>query len=174
VSHDGRFYDLTNVTIEPKPLTRPSLPIWIGGRTEHAWRRVGALGDGWLASGVTPLDVFQGRGAIRAHLEASGRSIEDDHYGVILTTYLAGSTEEALDRVATSGLRLRPDVPLESYAALGRARDILERIQEYLAAGASKFVLRLACREEEALDQLQRLAESVAVPVNTGSSAFNR
>jgi len=169
VTHHGRFYHCSDVTIEPKPAARGRMPIWIGGRTPHAWRRVADLGDGWLASGVTPLDVFEGRVAIRAHLEANGRTIEDDHYGVMLTAYLAGSAEEALDRVATVGMRRRPDVPLESYAALGTARDIHERLQEYLAAGASKFVLRLACREEEALDQLERLGEAVATPVNGGS-----
>lgn len=167
VTHHGRFYDLTDVTIRPKPAR--GLPIWIGGRTEAAWRRVADLGDGWLASGVTPLDVFEGRAAIRAHLEANGRTIEEDHYGVMLMAYLAGSTEEALDRLAVAGMRRRPDVPLESYAALGTARDIHERLREYRAAGANKFVLRLACREDEALDQLERLAEAVAAPLNSGS-----
>ena len=172
VTHHGRFYHLTNVTIRPKPVFKPYPPLWIGGRTEYAWSRVARQGDGWLVSSVTPGEVAQGIGAIKAQLRANGRHIEDDHYGVMLPTYLAGSREEALAKLQAGAGRNRPDVPLESYAALGTPEEIHGRLQEYLAAGASKFVLRLACSEEEAQEQLRRLGEAVAAPVNTGALAF--
>ena len=38
--------------MEPKPPQGGRLPIWIGGNSEAAYRRVGRLGDGWLASRV--------------------------------------------------------------------------------------------------------------------------
>ena len=34
VTHDGEFYQLWGVTIDPKPLQKPYPPIWIGGRTK--------------------------------------------------------------------------------------------------------------------------------------------
>src|SRR5262249_61556290 len=40
----------------PKPPQVRALPIWIGGNSEAALRRVGRLGDGWLASRVTDGD----------------------------------------------------------------------------------------------------------------------
>jgi probable F420-dependent oxidoreductase len=166
ITHHGRFYQLTNVTIRPQLAAPP--PIWIGGRTPLAWSRVARLGDGWLVSSVTPEEVAQGIAAIKAELPTHGRHIEDDHYGVLLGTYLSSSREEALTRAQGIAARLRPDVPVESYSALGTAADIRQRIQEYVASGASKFILRLACPEPEAHAQLQRLAEEVAVPFNTG------
>ena len=57
-----------------KPPQGPRLPIWIGGMSEPAWRRVGGLGDGWLASRVE--DAASARralDAIRRHAEAAGR-----------------------------------------------------------------------------------------------------
>lgn len=172
VTHHGRFYHLTNVTVQPKPLFKPYLPIWIGGRTSHAWSRVARLGDGWLASSVTPEEVAQGVRAIMAELKTLGRHIEEDHYGVLLPTYLSGSQQEALNRVQARVRRSRTDVPFTAYAALGNAEDIHRRLREYVAAGASKFVLSLACPEEEALEQLQRLAEAVAAPVNAGALRY--
>jgi alkanesulfonate monooxygenase SsuD/methylene tetrahydromethanopterin reductase-like flavin-dependent oxidoreductase (luciferase family) len=60
--------------MEPKPPQGARLPIWIGGNSEAAFRRVGRLGDGWLASRVT--DAAGARSAIErihAHAEAAGR-----------------------------------------------------------------------------------------------------
>ena len=157
VTHHGRYYHMSNVTIRPRPSS--PLPIWIGGRTPQAWSRAARLGDGWLASAVTPSDVAHGIAAIQAESRSLGRQVDDDHYGVLLNTYLADSPAEALRRVQVPTSRPRPDVPMEAYSAFGNTGDIRHRIQEYLAAGARKFVLRLACPEEEAPDQLQRLAE---------------
>jgi alkanesulfonate monooxygenase SsuD/methylene tetrahydromethanopterin reductase-like flavin-dependent oxidoreductase (luciferase family) len=62
------------MAMEPKPPQGGRLPIWIGGLSEAAFRRVGRLGDGWLASRVT--DAAGARQAIETihrHAEAAGR-----------------------------------------------------------------------------------------------------
>jgi alkanesulfonate monooxygenase SsuD/methylene tetrahydromethanopterin reductase-like flavin-dependent oxidoreductase (luciferase family) len=47
----GRFYDTNGVTLEPHPVQRPGLPIWIGSWGSNAGlRRVARLADGWLSS----------------------------------------------------------------------------------------------------------------------------
>ena len=168
VTHHGRFFTLNDVTIQPKPLFRPALPIWVGGRTEHALRRVAHLGDGWLASSITPEEAAWGVETIHRYLVEEGREIEEDHYGVLLGAYLAKSREDALAELRAHAQNPRPDVPLESYTAIGTAEDIHYTIDRYQACGISKFVLRLTCGKEEGLEQLQRLAEAVAVPVNKG------
>lgn len=73
-SFDGAHYHLPPVRTGPKPAQRPWPPIWIGGNSEAAYRRVGRLGDGWLASRVT--DAAGAREAIEAihrHAEQAGR-----------------------------------------------------------------------------------------------------
>ncbi len=161
VTHHGKYYHLTDVTITPKPVFTPYPPIWIGGRTAFAWERVARSGDGWLASQVTPADVTAGIAAIRQGCEQSGRTIEDDHFGVMLSTYLTDSKTEAAERLAAGSLRPRPDAPLEQYSAAGDAALIQERIAQYVQAGATKFVLRLLCREDEAEQQLELMAKQV-------------
>jgi probable F420-dependent oxidoreductase len=74
VSFSSAYYPTISMAMEPKPPQGGRLPIWIGGNSEAAYRRVGRLGDGWLASRVT--DAASAREAIEAihrHAEAAGR-----------------------------------------------------------------------------------------------------
>src|SRR5882724_3985955 len=52
VDFAGKHYHVVAMGMEPKPPQARRLPIWIGGRSEPAYRRVGQLGDGWLAGGM--------------------------------------------------------------------------------------------------------------------------
>ena len=74
VDFQGRHYQITAMGMEPKPPQGSRLPIWIGGRSERALRRVGELGDGWLGNQMA--DAASARqciDAIRRHAEAAGR-----------------------------------------------------------------------------------------------------
>lgn len=74
VEFAGDFYRATAVAMEPKPPQGERLPIWIGGHSPRALRRVGELGDGWLAPAYT--DAAAARAAVQAihrHAEAAGR-----------------------------------------------------------------------------------------------------
>ena len=53
------------------------------------------------------------------------------------------------------------DATLTQCTAFGPADLIRERLEQYVAAGASKFILRPMCPPEEMLDQLARLATDV-------------
>jgi probable F420-dependent oxidoreductase len=57
ISHDGRYYRMNDVGMEPKPLQKPHPPIIIGGGLPIA-DRVGRLGDGWVAGPGTPVTGF--------------------------------------------------------------------------------------------------------------------
>ena len=69
----GPRYPVTAMAMEPKPPQGRRLPIWIGGMSEPAWRRVGRLGDGWLASRITDAaSAHVAFEAIRRHADAAG------------------------------------------------------------------------------------------------------
>ncbi len=74
VDFQGDFYRVTAMAMEPKPPQAEKLPIWIGGTSPRALRRVGELGDGWLAMAYT--DAAAARRAVETihrHAEAAGR-----------------------------------------------------------------------------------------------------
>src|SRR5213083_2260190 len=69
-----KHYRLVAMGMEPKPPQGRRLPIWVGGRSERALRRVGELGDGWLGNQIA--DAQGARLAIdtiRRHAVAASR-----------------------------------------------------------------------------------------------------
>jgi alkanesulfonate monooxygenase SsuD/methylene tetrahydromethanopterin reductase-like flavin-dependent oxidoreductase (luciferase family) len=65
------------MAMEPKPPQGARLPIWIGGHSDAAFRRVGCLGDGWLASRVSDAaGAREAIDAIRGHAAAAGRDAQ--------------------------------------------------------------------------------------------------
>lgn len=160
VTHHGRYFRVTDVTVRPRP-AQARLPVWFGGRSEAALHRVGRLGDGWLASAVTPEEVREAVPRIHRFAAAAGRSIDADHFGVILPYCITETPEEALARYTAGLTRLRPDLPLAQFTAFGPARVCTELLEAYIEAGASKFVLRAVCPPEDTVRQLELLAEGV-------------
>ena len=48
VTHHGRFFQITDATIAPRPVQRPRPAIWFGAWAEAAIRRAARLGDAWF------------------------------------------------------------------------------------------------------------------------------
>jgi probable F420-dependent oxidoreductase len=73
----GRFVQFDGVRVEPKPLQQPHPPIWIGGDSDAAFRRVARFGDGWhgqITARVPTLDALAARiGRLRDRVRATGR-----------------------------------------------------------------------------------------------------
>jgi probable F420-dependent oxidoreductase len=77
VDFGGAYYKVKAMAMEPKPPQGGKLPIWIGGMSDAAYRRVGALGDGWLASRVTDrASAQQAFDAIKRSSDAAGRDFK--------------------------------------------------------------------------------------------------
>jgi probable F420-dependent oxidoreductase len=49
-SFQGRIHSYDRVLITPRPAREEGVPIYLGGSTEHAVRRAGRLGDGYIRS----------------------------------------------------------------------------------------------------------------------------
>lgn len=53
-AHDSAYSKFSNISFKPKPAQNPHPPIWIGGESGRAHRRVVELGDGWYPIGQNP------------------------------------------------------------------------------------------------------------------------
>jgi len=69
----GRFHSFDDFAFAPLPAQGAALPIWIGGRSEPAFRRAGRLADGYHATGTSPADFAARLPVIRAAADAAGR-----------------------------------------------------------------------------------------------------
>ncbi|MBM4261070.1 MAG: LLM class flavin-dependent oxidoreductase [Deltaproteobacteria bacterium] len=163
VTFEGQFYSVKDLTLLPRPYQKDGPPIWVGGRSPAAFRRTGRLSDGWLVSSVTPAEVAVGIQAIRKHAAEADREIPDDHYGVLMPFVCAPTVGEAL-AIAGPSIRRRQDIPPEEYSALGSAAAMRDKIQAYVDAGATKFVMRPAGQKESVARQVETLAKEV-IPV---------
>src|SRR5271169_7043869 len=47
VSFEGKHFTASGITAHPRPASDPHPPIWVGGNTAAARRRVAQKGDGW-------------------------------------------------------------------------------------------------------------------------------
>jgi len=161
VTFHGHHLSYTDATIAPRPVQQP-LPMWIGGSSAASIRRTARLGTGWLGGIQSPEQVQPVIAAIRAESAAAGRPIDADHYGASFA-FRFGSWDEPIVQSAGRLLtRLGQGTDPRRYAAVGDADDIVSRIDEYVAAGASKFVLRpLALGDAEMADQTARLVAEV-------------
>lgn len=134
-SYAGRFFTVGGAAVAPRPV--PPLDIWLGGSSAAAFRRIGALADGWLGSFLTPEEAARGRAAIERAAADAGRRIDADHFGISLAVADAELPEELVASVR----RRRPDVDPGQLVAAGW--DALHRqLDAYLEAGLTKFVIR--------------------------------
>ena len=172
VTQAGGHYRYEEAVIAPLPVQDP-LPLWIGGDSASAIRRTARIGTGWLGGLHPPARVAEVVAGIRAALGESGRSIDEDHYGAAFA-FRFGSWEDApVQALVRSYARRLPHLDPHDYLAVGDAETIIQRVGEYRAAGASKFVLRpVAQGEGEVFKQTQRLLETVLPAVHEAAPSW--
>jgi probable F420-dependent oxidoreductase len=75
VAHEGEFYRVPPMRMDPKPVQRPHPPILLGGGAPPALRRAGRLCDGWVSSSRADLRTLGAAVAeVRAAAEQAGRA----------------------------------------------------------------------------------------------------
>jgi probable F420-dependent oxidoreductase len=134
VDHDGRWFHYEQMSVLPKP-AHP-LDVWLGGRAPSELRRVGRLGDGWLASFSSPQQCKDARVAIEDAADAEGRTIDPEHFGVMVL-YTHDEIPPAFADVITAR---NPEAAIDDLVARDWAavRALCER---YISVGFSKLVL---------------------------------
>jgi probable F420-dependent oxidoreductase len=161
VRYDGAFWQLDGIRVLPRPVQDP-MPLWIGGNSEAAARRAGRLGDGWIPSFIAPEPFRVGVERVLRAAEEAGRAVPADHFGCVMYYCLDPDPEVARATAMPYIPPGRADAEtLARCTAFGPPALVRERLEEYVAGGGSKFVLRPMCPPEMMLDQLAQLAEDV-------------
>jgi probable F420-dependent oxidoreductase len=141
VTHEGKYYRFTDVTIEPRPARGP-LDIWVGGRSAIALKRVARYGDGWFPSFITPDEFREGIARLTALGAEMGRKIDADEAGVVLLAHVGDDRAQAAEMLERTAQALGiPAEALATRAAFGSAEEVAERVREYARAGCTKYVL---------------------------------
>jgi probable F420-dependent oxidoreductase len=72
LSYAGRFDRVTGAGLAPLPVQRP-IPVWFGGQSEPAYRRIGRLADGWFPQVRPGPELDKARAAVAAAAAEAGR-----------------------------------------------------------------------------------------------------
>jgi probable F420-dependent oxidoreductase len=156
VDHDGERFHYEAVSVRPKPLQQPP-DVWLGGIAPSELRRIGRLGDGWLPSFCTPADVERSRPAIEEAAANAGRAIDSEHWGALIA-YTDGEIPD-LVRAALASRRPDLDDPADVIAA--GIDGLHARIEGFVAAGTSKFVVVPLAEPADWDGELARLADAL-------------
>lgn len=125
VDHSGEFLVWSGFQSHPTPIQRPHPPIWVGGTSDRAYRRVAQTADGWVA----PNNKLEQLEAQLAQLHTIARRHERDPDTIRVTAMWALSKEsERLGAYADLGVE-RVLVPLGATGEMDPL-DAIARIAE--------------------------------------------
>ncbi len=143
----GEFFNYENLIASPKPAQGAGIPIWIGGNTRRALRRVAELGDVWHPVVLTPPaelappELGERRKVLEGLYEERGR--DPATIQLVPKTYL----------YFTDGR----DRPMS-----GTPAQIVEDLQAYQEVGVGEILFYVpGASEPEKLENLQRIAEEI-------------
>ena len=76
-SFQGKLWGLDRVSMSPMPLQKPHPPIFFGGESRPALRRVAELGQGWMGASLMPEDLPEKIALLDELLAEAGRNRDD-------------------------------------------------------------------------------------------------
>jgi probable F420-dependent oxidoreductase len=130
-SFDGRYIKFPPVRCYPKPARKGGPPVLIGSKDKNALRWVARWGDGWCPIFLSPAQLKEDLGKLRAECAAAGSDFE------------------------------RMDITIMRRELRGGRAEVQAGLEQYAAAGAHRFVVMMmdaGLRPENCQAELNRLA----------------
>ena len=146
VSHDGEFYSFKELRCLPHPVQEPHPPIWVGGHSKAALRRVAKYADGWHPVGATsasPLPPEEFRlllEALKVMMKSERRNYDDLTISLKAPSYDPGLVPVGHSRLLFSGAPERIAQDISDYQAMG----VHEVIFDFRTPPASRTIENMA------------------------------
>lgn len=137
-SHRGEFWNFSGIHTSPKPYRAREIPLWVGGMSPPALRRVARVGDGWQPTGISPEEFRKQAEEIRTLAAAHGR--DPTSIRLCMRFNLALGNEVITDVERRSSVR---GEDIEGIIATAAA---------FADAGASDLIFALNSNDKTALD----------------------
>jgi probable F420-dependent oxidoreductase len=166
INFEGRFWQVQDASMEPKPVQRPHPPVWIGGSHPSALRRAVRIGDGFFGAGSQTTAQFAEQvRLVREELAAQRR--DPASFGVAKRLYIHVDDDEARALEAIDGALARHygRAGLLPVAVAGPPNKCAAGVQEALSAGAERVLLNPLVDDGR---QMERLAGEVIPQLRQG------
>ena len=163
---EGRFVNFSNVNIEPRPVQKGNLPIWIGGEADGVLKRTAELADGWIGGARnTPEILAEKISKIKAFARDRGRDPDSLGYASLEYMTIDEDVEKARARnrgLATSVYGAAFDS--DTYTTFGDLNTCVARLQTVVDAGCNEVIISPPDLD---IAHLTRLAKEVVPAVKT-------
>jgi probable F420-dependent oxidoreductase len=159
ITMEGRFWQLEDAAMEPKPVQKPYPPLWFGGSHPNALRRAVRDGDGFFGAGSTTTERFAEQVQIvREALDEQGR--DPAGFGIAKRVYVAVDDDatRAARSISAALERLYERAGLAPVAVAGPPEACVRGLRDVADAGAEMILLTPLFDEAE---QMERLAAEV-------------
>jgi len=172
-SFRGKYYNLENYNIVPKPVQKPP-PIWIavspdreqvGDRiVDQAMRRVGLLADGYITMGVTAEELGKRLAIIEHTAQQIGKDLSNFEIAIHGMININDDKKLAYRQSKDYfnhyyGPAYPPESLIKVWLAYGPAKDCAQLIQEWIDMGITTPVLRFTSKDQAG--QVKRFVEDV-------------
>ena len=148
---EGRYYQISDIEFQPKPVQKPHPPIWVGGHSNAAIRRAATLGDAWLPIGLrgsAGLEPEELRQKIALLQKATGKAGRDPE-----AVQVCFSTDLSFSNGASSNNRR---------LFTGSAEEIAADIRTYQGLGVKYFLFSFRTGTlGEIMESVERLSREV-------------
>jgi probable F420-dependent oxidoreductase len=77
IDFHGEHFDFSGFKFYPKPVRKPSIPIWSGGKSTGVLKRVAAAADGWHPLYISPDELERKLKELEGYLADEGRTLDE-------------------------------------------------------------------------------------------------
>jgi probable F420-dependent oxidoreductase len=153
VSHKGRFFNVQNLTLGPRPIQKP-IPIFTGGSAEVSLKRAGTWANGFICGSSAIPEFPTTWEKIAHHARATGRNPNEIEKAGLTFMAINDNTDKAVETLNRYVMRyygrLRGDVA--STSLVGSPTAVAERIEAFLSRGLDTLIIGLADPDPKQLD----------------------
>ncbi|MDT5348561.1 MAG: hypothetical protein QOH91_1848 [Mycobacterium sp.] len=164
VTFHGRFRDVDDLPIQPKPVQRPHPPIWFGGLAPKALARAVRHGDAFLGAGSSTTDAFASAVAV-VRRELAEQDKDPTQFTIGKRVYLTVDDDaaRARERVLAGLRRIYGQMSgIDAVPVSGTPDDVVLGLREVIDAGAEMLLLNpVGLDVPENREQMERLAAEV-------------
>ncbi|HVS94898.1 MAG TPA: LLM class flavin-dependent oxidoreductase [Puia sp.] len=181
-SFQGKYYQVADNTLQPKPLSKPRPPLYAGGESEAAKDLISSTCDGYVMHGDEPATIGRRIRDMRERREKKG--LPPMQYGVAAYSIIRNSDAEVKRELARitdvrpgspgyhnyqqwlAGTQLEQKLSLEDYSVsnrglrsglVGSPAQVLDRIADFAREGVDFFLLQ--CSPQ--LEEMERFADAI-------------
>ena len=181
-SFEGKYYNVANNTLQPKPISRPRPALYAGGESETAKDLISTTCDGYVMHGDEPATIGKRIRDMKERRERKG--LPPMQYGVAAYSVIRNNEAEVKQELARitdvrpgsagynnyqqwlAGTQLEQKVSLEDYSVsnrglrsglVGTPAQVEDRIGAFGREGVDFFLLQ--CSPQ--LEEMERFADAI-------------